>query len=251
MQGGSADCDICFTEITEGIALPCACTVNVCRQCWDRCLLQSFRAVGWARCPTCRSAVHVDFDAESCSLAFSKMAIEPTECQGSRNAHVERLAAQVLPAQVQILQRFGVLHPEVGQALRESPSCGLESSCTGFAPPKCVCGCGLKRTRVADRPDRPRWCSSIICDTCDKRVGMQGIVWTCTSGADTILHARAHDVCDKCFMEHAFPAGPQHTATSTSKPVGGDVAAVADALVAAADLSLASAVVPTMHGDAL
>jgi hypothetical protein len=66
------DCVICFETIACVASLPCDCRVPYCNTCWDRCLAQSLRTSHRARCPTCRTPVHVDFDETKGQLVFSR-----------------------------------------------------------------------------------------------------------------------------------------------------------------------------------
>lgn len=130
------ECVICFAEITACTALPCSCNIAYCERCWDRALAQSFTTCGQARCPTCRRPVHVDFDAQTCKLAFSMEADNFTfrhevsahtassvgseqaaehfqrrrRIAESRQRAITRLAEQAQPAQVKILQAYGARH---------------------------------------------------------------------------------------------------------------------------------------------
>eukprot|EP00930_Biecheleria_cincta_P106116 TRINITY_DN9938_c0_g2_i1.p1 TRINITY_DN9938_c0_g2~~TRINITY_DN9938_c0_g2_i1.p1 ORF type:complete len:344 (-),score=57.41 TRINITY_DN9938_c0_g2_i1:142-1131(-) len=66
-----SECAICF-ELGYSTVLPCACKVSYCTRCWDQSLAASFHSCGQARCPTCRGPVHVDFDASSGRMVFSR-----------------------------------------------------------------------------------------------------------------------------------------------------------------------------------
>jgi len=125
-------CAICFEEVGWTPALPCACNVLYCALCWDRSLAHSFNASGQARCPTCRGAVHVDFDPERLCLVFSRAAVPSTpELEGlgfhdarqvkeaSKNEAVQKLRQQALPAQVRLLQAHGGLHPGLNDIARQ------------------------------------------------------------------------------------------------------------------------------------
>jgi hypothetical protein len=67
------DCVICFEAIAIKAVLPCDCKLTYCVGCWDRCLAQSFQRSRRARCPTCRTPVRVDFDANIGQAVFSRM----------------------------------------------------------------------------------------------------------------------------------------------------------------------------------
>merc|ERR1719203_325311 len=260
-----AECAICFDLIVQRPPLPCNCRVDYCLCCWDRCLLQSFWSVGQARCPTCRTPVHVDFDADLGGLVFSRETAEFTD----RSSQVKRLLQQVLPAQVKILQRYGVANPalqeiaraadapeslarfstedmrhhitalggstdgcpEEGLAMRLRDALGGSASTLASfwaaraggvqESPKCVCGAPLVRSTVEDRLTcvsmRAQY-QYLICDLCDQPVGLQSVVWSCTLGTSTILHANAYDVCDSCFVQHVFLDGAGPTACVPSSP---------------------------------
>jgi len=119
MEESRTECAICFDVLSEPVALPCTCRVDYCARCWDRCLLQSFKAIGWTRCPTCRCAVHVDFDAESRCLT-SRLVDAPLDLADSAApashhmgalAQRHRLSRQMRPAQVRSLQQYGLDNP--------------------------------------------------------------------------------------------------------------------------------------------
>lgn len=119
----TAECAICFESVLQTTALPCACKVAYCAQCWDRALAQSFNSVGQARCPTCREQVCVDFDPERVCLVFSRAAQglrQEAEARGvdARQAledykteAVRKLRQQALPAQVRLLEEHGERNP--------------------------------------------------------------------------------------------------------------------------------------------
>ena len=150
------ECVICFDSIAQAEPLPCRCTVPYCMKCWDRSLAQSFNACGQARCPTCRSPVRVDFDAEANDgrgrLVFSKepadhsyeqeeseladgggaspaAAAAAAEAPASirRAEVVERLAEQAAPVMARLLGEWGAAHPSL-RAMAREPAAVLRSS---------------------------------------------------------------------------------------------------------------------------
>lgn len=108
----------------------------------------------------------------------------------------------------------------------------LASYCAsaGFAGeerPRCVCGSPFKRILGEERMqqfitdfyqvprDSPQFrrylglhmdsgMGTIVCDLCEENVSFEIAVWSCESGGTTVLHATSYDVCDKCFVQHAF-----------------------------------------------
>mmetsp|Transcript_35611 Transcript_35611/g.81608 ORF Transcript_35611/g.81608 Transcript_35611/m.81608 type:complete len:354 (-) Transcript_35611:36-1097(-) len=68
----AGECIICLEQTQKSVGLPCNCNAAYCLGCWDRALAQSLSSCGQARCPTCRAAVRVDFDAETGNLLFSR-----------------------------------------------------------------------------------------------------------------------------------------------------------------------------------
>lgn len=72
------ECTICMESTSEETVLPCKCKLHYCLPCWDKALANSFIQCGQARCPSCRSLVRVDFDAEKQCLVFSPEAIDMT-----------------------------------------------------------------------------------------------------------------------------------------------------------------------------
>lgn len=133
-------CAICFEEIDiHQQELPCSCNVAYCAQCWDRALAHSFNASldGQARCPTCRGPICVDFDPERVCLLFSRAPTETSEdstCRDSqdprqrresrKNEAVQKLRQQALPAQIRLLQKYGVRHPGLKE-IAETPEVEL------------------------------------------------------------------------------------------------------------------------------
>ena len=45
--------------------------------------------------------------------------------------------------------------------------------------------------------------SSVICDLCDRMVPPKSVVYTCSSGETTVLHATEYDICRACFLDFA------------------------------------------------
>ncbi|CAE8634112.1 unnamed protein product, partial [Polarella glacialis] len=126
------ECAICFESITASTILPCSCKVPYCETCWDKALARSFLDCGRSRCPTCRSAVRVDFDAETLSLVFSKESDdgvtgeapanmeEALRIQAAHNEAINRLVAQAIPAQIRLLSNFGTQHESL-RTFAENP----------------------------------------------------------------------------------------------------------------------------------
>lgn len=72
------ECTICMEPISEGTILPCQCKLHYCLSCWDKALANSFSQRGQPTCPSCRTLVRADFDAEKNRLVFSTEAIDMT-----------------------------------------------------------------------------------------------------------------------------------------------------------------------------
>lgn len=120
-------CAICFEQIAQSTELPCACKISYCARCWDRCLAQSVNSCGEARCPTCRSPIAVDFDADKACLVFSRAPAR----HGSPNIRIRRqienkLREQALPGMVRLLQNYGRQYPAFGDIAR-APEAQLHS----------------------------------------------------------------------------------------------------------------------------
>lgn len=96
--------------VAERITLPCSCRIAYCSSCWDRALARSFQDAGRARCPTCRSAVRIDFDSCSGRVNFTR---EARADEADRGTVISRLVLQVKPAQIRALQQFGSVNPEL------------------------------------------------------------------------------------------------------------------------------------------
>jgi len=233
----SDDCAICFEPVKCLTKLPCACKVHYCIRCWDRAMAESFRKSGLARCPTCRCAVRVDFDASKSLLTFAREAENPQQVdrnsggtmqEGYFERTLERLARQVRPAQVQLLRSYGATlrraaasspeHEAASDEPLEGSSGAIDNCSIG---PSCVCGAALIRMDIRQRTAceaaqaaqailgdmevmraRRTESSVIMCDLCNKEAPSQSKVWTCESGNRTIMHAAAHDICDRCFQRH-------------------------------------------------
>jgi len=242
-EGDVVDCTICFNSCTP-ISLPCACSLPYCTQCWDRALAQSFQSCGEARCPTCRTAVHVDFDVDHSWLVFSRKDDEDEVTSLGRHEqlrmHQHRLAQQAKPVQLRLLREYGA-----------SSSSALELQQSGFGwedaaeisaedafeisarcaknvqvAPRCVCGMVLELVSGRERairccrmmwPDVPQGSTlfeSLVsksepyayCDLCTQSVPHRSAVWTCQNDNRTILHANAFDICLQCFVSFAFGA---------------------------------------------
>jgi hypothetical protein len=174
--------------------------------------------------------VHADFDVASCSLVFSLA----NETQKRETVHgmVRRLLRKSIPAQVRLLQSFGearqakefVENPpdalaalpadkleriakEAGSEASSMISAGIDNPKGLWAdlaacddqPPTCVCGCALHRVNGKDRG-----CRNVICDLCEDRIELtpHKMIWTCKNKADTVLHAKSYDLCERCFCYH-------------------------------------------------
>ena len=150
------ECAICFDVIRaeDRLPLPCNCNVPYCPQCWDRALAQAFNDAGCARCPSCRSAVCVNFDPEAAGgrgrLVFSAEEVGGDgdgASSSSRADVVNRLAGQAAPLMTRLLRRYGEQHPTLRSIARE-PSAALSSrrvrelkellSALGGEPATCV-----------------------------------------------------------------------------------------------------------------
>lgn len=177
------DCAICFGTVPHPAELPCACNVAYCTSCWDRALAQSFNTCGRARCPTCRTPVRVDFNADTGRLLFSKDT-EPELPPGARECALSRLGEQARPAQEKLLRQFGESLPADFKNMRESikallnprdEAVSLEAVERGHenaeafaariseeAPkqPRCVCGKRLERISCAERA--VRYCQMLV-----------------------------------------------------------------------------------------
>eukprot|EP00746_Dinoflagellata_sp_MGD_P007663 gnl/MRDRNA2_/MRDRNA2_115218_c0_seq1.p1 gnl/MRDRNA2_/MRDRNA2_115218_c0~~gnl/MRDRNA2_/MRDRNA2_115218_c0_seq1.p1 ORF type:complete len:408 (-),score=41.62 gnl/MRDRNA2_/MRDRNA2_115218_c0_seq1:183-1406(-) len=109
-----ASCAICFESVNRTFSLPCECKVAYCMQCWDRCLAQSLNHCGQARCPTCRTPVHVDFDAEAGCLVFAREKV-----RALRDDILDRIRSKARPAQIKILQRHGEAHRFISEIVKD------------------------------------------------------------------------------------------------------------------------------------
>jgi len=201
-------CAICF-EGWDFVPLPCACQVNYCAACWDRALAASFAACGRPQCPTCRTHLRVDFDPSTRRIVFST----EQDAQAPLDNWRTRLLEQVRPVQLEILREYG-------DALRAERA-GAPSN-ANVEQPSCVCGDQLKQVPVQVRLSQ--WLSeappvqrhliqrglvpkpAVACDICGRR-RRSGFVWTCPRGTTTVLHAAAHDICERCFKQTVVASG--------------------------------------------
>merc|ERR1712216_338789 len=115
MEVSSLECVVCFETMSHQIDLPCACNVSYCARCWDRSLAQSFFSVGQARCPTCRSSVGVEFDAENACLVFSPAAPSPDGKNPDSEQALDLIRRQARPLQIRLLNQHRTKNPMLGQ----------------------------------------------------------------------------------------------------------------------------------------
>jgi len=215
---GDSECNICFETLESrggAVALPCNCKIAYCAKCWDRSLAASMSSCGQALCPSCRGAMQVDFDPQTCQLIFRRSTDKGTSSSALRMQDLRRrLYDQAKPVQIKLLQTYGA---KVGQGGART-SKDME---TQDHPPRCVCGSRLKCTSVRDRvksfveeetpfpvtnSDLEHLLRSppIMCDICNAQVAASADVWTCENGRRTVLHAVAYDVCQSCFNFYAY-----------------------------------------------
>lgn len=205
-QVSETACAICFEQVDSIIDLPCCCKVAYCHWCWDRALAQCFRTCGLARCPTCRSPVHVRYDSQARRLVFvreeeSLVGADAQILENYMRQTLERLAYEVLPRQIEILNSYAANHG----LLQEVPGNNLsalvaERVNAGQEPPSCSCGAPLQSMAVWERIGAVP--ESIMCDVCGEYLPLEGRVWTCTNGSRTIMHAGSYDICEGCLSHH-------------------------------------------------
>lgn len=178
------DCVICFESLDSrggAVPLPCECRVAYCHHCWDRALAASMSACGRALCPSCRSAMQVDFDAESGRLLFSRAPATTSsssswfsELSEETEEHWrQRLYQQAKPLQIALLQQYGAEATRAAAAAaaeEDVPASGdreggreggregegaqlarAAESPEGVEPPRCVCGARLACTSARER----------------------------------------------------------------------------------------------------
>lgn len=147
------ECAICLEPIDdEGTTLPCQCKLHYCLSCWDKALANSYCQRGQATCPSCRTLVRVDFDAEKQSLMFTAETVDMTfaaqrelvvkyhqemesrrtgaTCDESvlsslendlqnminmRQDMITRLRHQAQPVQIKLLQGYGKANPSLAE----------------------------------------------------------------------------------------------------------------------------------------
>lgn len=238
-------CNICFEDLGElggAVALPCACRLAYCHVCWDRTLAASMGAVGCPRCPSCRSALRVDYESHTGRLVFSRQE-QSDEIQVGvvvpNNETRARLGRQILPRQKELLRQHGARLAALAVALAAATDdAESATAASSTPPPRCVCAGELQQMklrervyRVVDPPqeggvlrhggesltvDRLISMGAITCDICTDRIQEYSFVWTCEKGKDTILHAHSFDICTPCFDKYTDPnAEPDACAPST------------------------------------
>lgn len=217
------ECAICFDDLAAkggAVTLPCACRVAYCSSCWDRALNAKFERKRRAECPSCRTALRVDFDPARACLTFQRSDGMPDPTM--RN----RLYEQARPVQIKLLEGHGARLKEAevtpSAAAAESPrcvcgsrliSCSVRARVIAFvanlspseaagpvqldAREESVVGHYLMKNRVP-----------ITCDICDRKFEPTGNTWTCENGKLTILHGLAYDVCEPCFMRYVHGVEP-------------------------------------------
>lgn len=220
-------CAICF-ESQSFIALPCACNVQYCATCWDRCLANSAMVRGQPSCPSCRQSFTVDYNEATGGLVFS-VASESAARAGEWRRN---LCNNVRPVQIQFLRDHGTsisrASPPAGQ--QAHPGSGQLASSSDLLP-RCVCGAHLELScrrgrilRMLDDTD-PDWRTRgggtegrlrrllpnalITCDLCEGIAMPPSAVWTCSNGPHTVLHPEGNDICEQCFERYAGCANPQ------------------------------------------
>jgi len=238
LDEAEVECVICFEELESrggSVPLPCECRVAYCHHCWDRALAASMSACGRPLCPSCRTPMHVDFDATCGRLLFSRAPEgEPGE-EPPEDDWRKRLYTQAKPMQIQLLQRYGARAASAeGGSAAAAPAAALGPAADAGGPaatedkvadateepPRCVCGFRLTCTSAQERvmafvseaPMRPPptlienllMRPPIVCDICFRQVDPAARVWTCENGRRTVLHAVAYDVCEACFAFHAY-----------------------------------------------
>jgi len=226
LETQDAECAICFETLESGggaVPLPCDCRIAYCARCWDRALAASMTACGRALCPSCRTPMHVDFNAAESRLCFSRVASSSSEDNWR-----QRLYAQAKPLQIELLQRYGEECPG-DNANSTGSTCLAERS---KLAPRCICGSRLECTAIRDRvlsyihegsplPPLPSQFEAlmynppVVCDICSRSVRSDR-VWSCANGRRTVLHAAAYDVCDTCFRWHAHGDEPEEESESCS-----------------------------------
>jgi len=184
------ECAICFEALADkggAVSLPCDCKVAYCASCWDRALAASMSAAGRATCPSCRAAMHVDFDPEQARLRFSRAAPPATSSSAPffsrpapwsdeddedeeedeelvRDDWRRRLYAQAKPLQIRLLRSYGEarmlrsygegrLPPSLAASTSSAGSSGggERGNGRGEEAPKCICGCRLRCTSTRER----------------------------------------------------------------------------------------------------
>lgn len=213
-DGETETCAICFEPITAvcgAVELPCHCTISYCPSCWDRHLAQSMATLGEPRCPSCRSVMRVDFEADTGRLVFSEQEASPddekVDLYNPNNETRKRLCDQARPRQIDLLKQYGSMAGEVSVE----------------ALPRCVCSGKLERLGLRDRVsklvnksgyfvyDGRRFTvddlihmGAVTCDLCNSKVRDGEELWTCENGVQTILHSHSYDICAVCVQTHAF-----------------------------------------------
>lgn len=288
-----AMCAVCFDDLAERFPLPCACRVDYCGKCWDKCLAESFKNTGMSRCPTCRMPICVNFDPEARKLVFTLERRgelrSPQELQEYHREAVARLLQQARSTQILLLREYGAANADlvrvaqgdadaVEQILpREALETEIQQFRTasffdgegrprddtsqrpaerlriaagmhwpelaihlatgriegGLPRPPLACACGSALHRVTIRERISRWVESatghargtlgfrenlsrlmevlrqtydsglVECDICNRKIS-RGHLWTCNTGTSTIMHSTSYDICDWCFLQHAF-----------------------------------------------
>jgi len=167
------ECAICFDRIGCRTELPCACKIDYCDRCWDRSLAQSFNSCGWSRCPSCRTQVRIDYDADAGRLLFSREQVEerplPEVAEHFRGSEPGvprvmsperrerkrarlRLIEQARPAQIRILKEFGLANNPAFYAQCDDLERFAEVAC--LERPRCVCGGQLEHVSYRERVGR-------------------------------------------------------------------------------------------------
>lgn len=185
--------------------MPCDCQATYCSQCWDRSLASSLHACGIARCPSCRTKMHVEYDA-SCGQPLFRRATDmeddsADETGSWRPFAYDALYNQARPRQIELLKQFGAT-----TRLASAPTMP-QHACPKVGVPNCACGCPLTRVSLAERRRKGRLDGEeeevdqqVVCDLCERFVKGDGAcIWTCDNGNRTVLHGLGYDICEDCF----------------------------------------------------
>lgn len=215
------ECAICMNPIdktSDIVNKPCACTVDYCKECWDRSMVQNN-----TKCPSCRSDIAFDYDNKKGELQYLlyknedglfRGAPKSTDVDGPKVETTDGNGETWLPGKAltgktkirfedEIRERsMPTLHNLIKKRLvkiGEKNEKSKESECKY----KCICGgedCLQKmtwdaRVEFATNPQT----FDPVCDCCNEHIEEGSNIWSCERQHKSLAHITGLDICEGCM----------------------------------------------------